>query len=96
MTLDYHLFLGFPITEIYRKQLNDVSQEVRSVFIRDHADYLQYIEQVGQAYLGKRLNVPVDVSSLELMHDHIYSLLKCLIPAYSYEDSSLMILTIPS
>lgn len=95
MNSDYQLFLGFPVTEAYQQQLNLISPEICSIFIQDHSDYLQPATLEGQTYLGKRLNVPVDISLLECIQDHIYSLLKRLIPAYSYKDSSLVLLTIP-
>lgn len=95
MNEDYYLFLGFPLSETYEMRLNQIPFEVRSAFIQNGSDYLQFVTDNGKNYLGKALSTPVEFSSLEIIQDHLYSLLKRLISDYSYENSSLVLLTLP-
>jgi hypothetical protein len=94
MIFDYQLFLGFPLSDIYLSQLSQLSPELCSVFIKNHSDYLHQVEIEGKIYLGKYLGPFVDFSSLELIQNNIYSLLKRLIANYPYESYPLVLLAV--
>ena len=90
--LDYQFFLGFPLDSAYKEQLNNISQPLHSLFIQNGSDeYLKQIDYENTSYLGKNLAIVTDIQSIELLEANIYSLLRRLIPHYSYEKHSLIL-----
>ncbi len=92
---DYLLFFGFPISESFHMELEKIPENVRSLFLKGN-EYLQLIEEEGISYIGKCLGECIDSSSLELAQLHVISLLKLLMPKYSYEKHELVLLTVPA
>ena len=94
--LDYQFFLGFSLNSVYEERLSQVSLPIRSLFIQnDSAEYLQRIDYEGVFYLGKPLGCRIDTGSLDLSCANVYSLLRRLVPHYSYGDHPLILLPIP-
>lgn len=92
---DYQLFFGYPQSDSFYRTLDQVSPALRALYIQsDPSSYLQQIEYEGVTYLGKLVDVPIEVETLEALETHIYSLLKCLVPQYSYEQP-LLLLALP-
>ncbi|WP_068467133.1 hypothetical protein [Candidatus Protochlamydia phocaeensis] len=93
---DYQLFLGFPLTSSYQKALTELDASQLALFIEggDPA-YLQKIAYQDQIYLGKYAGQLVELSSLESLQAHIYSLLRRLVPAFDYAGCPLVLLAVP-
>jgi hypothetical protein len=90
---EYQLFFGFPVQDSYQRELNQLPAAVIDLYIQNqNSSYLQQIEYEGISYLGKWLGAFVEMSSLDAMQVHIFSLLKLLIPHYPFEKNSLMLL----
>lgn len=92
--LDSQLFFGFPVDSTYQALLDKKSPSLLSLFIKDHPDYLYYIEERGTRYLGKKIGPRLEVSKLDLNQNHIYSLLKRLVPEYPYETIPLALFAV--
>lgn len=93
--LDTILFLGFPLSSSYQKELTLLSSVERDLFIQSCASpYLQQIEYEGSLYLGKCLGPSIEMAALESMHSHVYSLLKKLVPHFPYEHHPLLLLAL--
>jgi len=89
------LFLGIPLSSSYQLLLDQLPLAERELFISSSdSSYLQKVENNGGEYLGKYLEQPVDMSTLELSNAHVYSLLKKLIPHFPYEDHPLFLLAL--
>lgn len=92
--VDVELFLGFPVDLAYEKNLQNVSAEIRSLFISDtDSVYLVKIRQKETTYLGKRVGQAIDLDSLLLIQNNILSLLKRLVPR-TYSSDSLILFPI--
>ena len=92
---DHHLFFGLPLFEPYLHRLNELPAPFRDAFIQDQStDYLQQIENEGIVYVGKCINPPLELASLDSLEIHIYSILKKLIPDYPFEQHPLIVLAI--
>lgn len=90
----YVLFLGFPIEPVYQSSLDATNPHAVSLFIRNDSDYLHEVTKKGVRYLGKKLGDFADLSHCELIEANIYSLLQKLVPDYSYDKASLVLLPI--
>lgn len=91
------LFLGFPLSDSYEQILRQLSDVDRNLFIGDSdASYLQKIESEGVKYLGKYLGPLIEVGALEMSSSHIYSLLRKLVPDFSYDCHPLILLALPA
>jgi hypothetical protein len=89
---DHQLFLGLPLSESYQQELAQLPAPIRAAFIQSQSSlYLQQIENEGTIYLGKSLGPLVELSALESIQAHIYSLLKKLVPHYSYDKHPLLL-----
>lgn len=93
LSLDYQLFLGFPISSSYQEKLNQIPSHQREVWI--HPDYLQQIEYRGSLYLGKSLGPLVEAQMLETVAEHLCSLLCRLVADYPYQKEHLILLALP-
>ncbi len=92
---DYQLFFGYPQSDSFCSELKQVAPSLRALYIQnDPSAYLQEIEHEGVLYLGKFINTPIEVETLEGLQAHIYSLLKCLVPHYTYQQP-LLLLALP-
>lgn len=90
------LFLGFPLSAAYQKELEGVPSAERELFIQNQdSSYLQRVESEGAIYLGKFLGSSIEMSALDSYHSHIYSLLKKLVPDFPYKQQPLVLLAIP-
>jgi len=92
---DTSLFIGYAIDEVYKKELENLPSSLKSLFIQDESEYLQLIENEETLLLGKFLGEMTDCTTIELVYDHVISLLKCLIPSHSYSKKNLIILALP-
>lgn len=88
------LFLGFQIEPSFQKALLAVNQQLLALFIGKDGEYLHELSYEKKRYLGRFVDSPVELTTLELSQEHIYSLLKRLIPHYPYEQSSLWLLPV--
>lgn len=94
--LDHRLFLGLPLTESFLQQFRQIPQPLKEAFIQDQSpDYLQQIENEGVTYLGKYIDTPYEMSALESLQTHVYSLLQRVIPDFPYADQPLFLLALP-
>ncbi len=94
--LDHQLFLGFPLSADYQHALDPLPSSLKKMFIQmTPSPYLQQIEYERISYLGKFLGPCFELSSLNEMESHIYSLLKRLLPAYPYQEGALVFVPIP-
>lgn len=94
---DTVLFLGFPLIDAYRQALMQLPIAERELFIQNQDPiYLQKIENEGIEYLGKYLGSSIEMAALEMAYSHVYSLLKKLIPHFSYEQHPLLLLALPA
>jgi hypothetical protein len=94
---DTILFLGFPLSDSYQRELQQLPSAERELFIQKQVSpYLQQIEDKGIVYLGKSLGSSIEMTALESMQSHIYSLLRKLIPHFPYEQHPLLLLAIPA
>ena len=90
---DQRLFLGLPLNESYHRELKKIPLPVKETFIQEQpSDYLQQIEKEGVFYLGKSMDSPYDMASIDAFETHVYSLLKKLIPDYPYDQHPLLLL----
>lgn len=91
---EYSLFFGFPLADdAYRQELEKIPSHVRLLFMQG-GEYLELVVDNQISYLGKRLGDCIDGSSLDLLQDHIISLLKRLVPSYQYNKNDLVLLAI--
>lgn len=93
--LDYTLFIGLLLDDAYLRELEEVPPSLRDLLIQSQDDtYLRQIDFEGKVYLGKFLEPPMEVSSLETVQAHIHSILKRLVPYYSYDEHPLVLLAL--
>lgn len=93
---DTVLFLGIPLSDAYQQALDRLPAAERELFIQNQdSAYLQKVENEGIEYLGKYLGFPIEMATLEMSYSHVYSLLKKLIPSFSYEENPLLLLAFP-
>lgn len=83
------LFLGCQIDSCYEKYLSKANPQLISLFIQPKGEFLNEAIYQDQRYLGRFISSPSDLSDIELLQPHIYSLLKRLVPDYSYETMPL-------
>lgn len=88
------LFLGFPLEKDFVELLNQINPYLRDLFIKKNGDYLQEIDFNQINYLGKYAGFIIDSQALEQLEDHIYSLLKKLVPNYPYHKGNLVLFPI--
>lgn len=91
--LDVDLFLGFPLTEEFQKSLALLPQAESSLFLKG-GQGLESVTFEGSGYLGKRCGHLVDIHSLELLENNIFSLLFKLFPSFPFKDKPLFLLAL--
>jgi hypothetical protein len=89
------LFVGIPIQDSFAEQFSKSNPQLIDIFIkRNNPEYLQEVEQNGIVYLGKSIQTACDIVSLDLIQANILSLLKKIVPDYSYSDVRLVLFPI--
>lgn len=74
-TSELVLFLGYRLDAPLQDSLEQNFQ-IAAFFIGERQDCLREIEYQNERYLGKFLGKRVDLNSLELLQENIYSILK--------------------
>jgi hypothetical protein len=92
---EYQLFIGFPKDPIFEKELQKINPHLIQQFLKSESEYLEEIQYQGMSYLGKRLGKLVKISEISLLEANIYSILKILVPQFPYDETPLMLITIP-
>lgn len=90
-SFNVQLFLGFPVDSLYRSLIDRADSALVSLFLQDSGEYLQQIDHEGITYYGKLFD-KATLHDLELLENHIFSLLRKLVPDYAYEETSLYLL----
>lgn len=88
------LFLGFPITGSLEQELGRVNPALLTLFTQGGDEYLVDLYVEGTRYLGKHLGSMSDLGELELAGRNIVSLMKRLVPSYSFQEQSLLLLSL--
>ena len=89
-------FLGLPLSDSYRQKLDAISPSLKALFIQEQSsDYLLQVDFQGVTYLGKYLETPYEMSALDSLQTHIYSLLQKLLPEVRKEEQTLLLLALP-
>ncbi len=85
------LFLGLPINDELTADLDKIDPKIRALFIKEEDNYLQEIIFENTRFLGKGIYEAIELNELEMLEINIYSLLKKLVPHYSFEKSPLVL-----
>lgn len=85
------LFYGFPLSSEFEQKLSQVNPDIRSFFIKNHPDYLKKIQEKNQIYLGKTVGEEIDLETLTLIQNNIFSLLKKIVPDFTYTTDTLIL-----
>lgn len=88
------LFLGLLITDELHSALSEVDRKILSLFVGSEENYLKEIKKNEKQYLGKCIDKPIDLPSLDLLQKNIYSLLKKIVSDYPFEKKSLVLFSI--
>lgn len=87
------LFIGYPLSENYQLELDQIPSVVKEIFISENSsDYLQKVTREEVTYLGKKVDSPFDLTQLDSTEANIFSLLKKLVPDYPYDEQSLYLI----
>lgn len=93
---DSSLFLGYPLSESYLSQLENLPSPLIEAFIQNQrSEYLQKIEHDGVFYLGKCLESPFDLKDADSLQANLLSLLKKLVPDYPYDQNPIVLIALP-
>jgi hypothetical protein len=87
------LFLGTPIQSTWKEDLNNSS--LFPIFVKNSDPNLYKISHQGQQYLGKPAGRITEVSSLDLLEQNIFGLLKKILPELQKELTPFFLLAIP-
>jgi hypothetical protein len=79
------LFLGFLVNNELADNLNRINPNLLALFIQNEDNYLKEIIIQNKRYIGKSIEKAIDLPSLELLQLNIYSILKKMLPDYSFE-----------
>lgn len=88
-----NLFLGLALDEEFHRELAQINPYLSSLMIGKE-DYLQEAHAQGQSYLGKCLAPLPTLDQIEDLEKHVLSLLKKLVPHYSYSQNPLLLVTV--
>lgn len=89
------LFLGFPVEGLFALAFQSIPLEMRALFIRPEGDFLHEHTRKGVRYLGKEVDSITNLADLELLQNHIYSVLKKLLPDYPCASTPLLLFAYP-
>lgn len=72
------VFFGTLVSLELQKKLDQVSPSILNHYLKEiPSDYLQKIKIKESFYIGKALELPVNIADLETMQMHIFSLIYC-------------------
>lgn len=80
------LFLGFLVDEELEKKLSKANPALVAMFVDNQSEYLHRSSYKGKSYLGKKLEAPLEFSSVESLESHVESLMIRLVPTFSISD----------
>lgn len=86
------LFFGLHCSAELNDKLSKVNPLYKSLFIREGDEYLQELIFENKTYIGKYIGKTTHLEQLERLEANIISLLKKLVPDYSYENVNLELL----
>lgn len=92
--LEVQLFLGFPVDKIFSQELEKINPVIAKQFIQRGENYLQEITHDGMPFLGKYAGKMATPLQLELLEANIYSLLRKIVPDFSYQEVPLYLFSI--
>ncbi|MGA8165351.1 MAG: hypothetical protein WB791_10105 [Waddliaceae bacterium] len=97
----FQLFLGFPLDKLFVEELGKANPYLVAQFIQTgreaysaDSEYLREIIYQEMHFLGKFLGGIANLQHIELVEANIYSLLKRLVPHFSYEEIPLYLFPI--
>ena len=93
-SFDSHLFLGFTVDSSFQKSFNLIDLKSKALFIQKNDAYLQEYLFNETLFLGKYLGEKADLNQISLLSSNIYSLLKKIVPNYSYDQSDLWLIPV--
>lgn len=93
-SFDSHLFLGFAVDSSFQKSFNLLNLITKELFIQKNDAYLQEYFFNETLFLGKYLEKKTDLNQISLFSSNIYSLLKKIVPNYSYDQSDLWLIPV--
>ena len=86
------LFLGFPVDASLSEALESVDSKLAVLFLENNdAHYLKEVVYQDVRYLGKFAGEITNLANLTLLEANIYSLLKKVVPDYSFRKNSLVL-----
>jgi len=86
------LFFGFEMTPELQDALSRVNPALLSMFVDSSSEYLQECQFRNLRYLGKEIESPLDLGSMEAIGTHVESLVKRLIPDFSSKKHPLLLI----
>lgn len=90
------LFLGFPVDALFADNKQEIDPQVVALFVQNGDEYLQDVMYKDKRYFGKFAGKINDLAALELLEEHIYSLLKKIVPSHNFEKKQLSLFPAPS
>jgi len=93
-SFDSHLFLGFAVDSSFQKSFDLLNLKDKALFIQENDAYLQEYLFNEALFLGKYLEKKSDLNQINLFSLNIYSLLKKIVPNYSYDQSDLWLIPV--
>lgn len=90
----FQLFLGFPVDDLYSKQLDQVNPNLVKAFIQENEDYLTETHYNEMRFIGKVVGEIIALPQLELLEQNVYSLLKKIVPDFPYKEVPLYLFPI--
>lgn len=83
------LFLGMAVNKSFAARLDQVNPDLVALFLDPRNGYLRSMDREGKRYLGKMVEPSSDLASLELLEANIISLLKKIVPEFTYDQVEL-------
>lgn len=78
--------MGVAIEGSFAARYAAANPQIAALFLNPEREYLLEIQHEGKTYLGKTISTSADLASLGQMEANIVSLLKKIVPDYSYDD----------
>jgi hypothetical protein len=84
------MFLGFMVSPSFADSLAAAPSALREALIgQDEKHYLADVRYKNERYIGKRINEGCTTAALDLSAEHIYSVLKKIVPDFPYDQHNL-------
>lgn len=78
MMISSSMFFGHLISPELEKKLDLIPSAILNYYVKEKpSDYLEKIKIKESFYIGKTLELPLDIAELETMQMHIFSLIRC-------------------